>query len=44
MHQKTQTLMLNMCFLIGDRNIPCVVIQNISESERGEKQMEASGM
>ena len=44
MHQKTQTLMLNMCFLIGDRNIPCAVIRNISGSERGEKQMEASGM
>ena len=44
MRQKTQTLMLNMCFLIGDRNIPCAVIRNISGSERGEKQMEASGM
>ena len=22
--------MMNMCFLIGDRNIPCAVIRNIS--------------
>ena len=27
---RSQTLMLNMCFLIGDRNIPCAVIRNIS--------------
>ena len=44
MHQRIQTLMLNMCFLIGGRNIPCAVIRNISESGKGEKQMEASGM